>query len=156
MTLHEFINKRLEELGMKRSDLVEKFDLNWNTLTDIRLGKGIRDVTKQKLAPALQCSTGDIQACLAEAAPKKKEPGVMETVDKLEKLVKEEHPEEETDLMFPPEAPVEVLDPEESLEEFKDRMRTVCLREFAAVGGDVGLSTAYEAIARHLLQELLK
>ena len=156
MTLHDFINKRLEELGMKRSDLVEKFDINWNTLTDIRLGKGIRDATKQKLALALKCSIGDIQACLAAAAPKKKEVSVMETVDKLEQMVKEEHPEavskEEPDLMFPAETP----EPEESLEEFKELMRMMCLREFAAVGGDVGLSAAYEAIARNLLQELVK
>ena len=97
MTLYDFINNRLAELGVKRSDLIDKFDLDWSTLSNIGRGKMIRESTKQKLAHALKCSIGDINARLAESAPKKaakKEPSVMATVDKLEQMVKEEHPED--------------------------------------------------------------
>ena len=144
MTLNDFINKRLKELGMKRTDLVNKFDIEWSTLTTIRRGKFIRKVTQERLAKALQCSQGDIQACMAEAptplraeaekpegnagigitAKYKKKKTVMETVDKLEEIMKKEHPEEVEKIMKekpyvtpePDEEPAEVFQPEPETE----------------------------------------
>lgn len=122
MTLNEFINKRLFELKMNRSDLVNKFDINWSTLSCITQGKNVGTITKEKLARGLQCTIGDINSILAQqphplrkdvkAKPHKE--SVMETVDKLEQIVKEEHPEDflasdpedeapEVDMMFPVE-----------------------------------------------------
>ena len=66
MKLGEFIKKRLEELGMKRSNLINDYDLAWSTLSNIDHDKPINKVTQEKLAKALQCSQGDIQKCLAE------------------------------------------------------------------------------------------
>jgi len=127
MTLNDYINKRLSELKITRSVLVNDFDISWATLSSITQGKNIGPVTKEKLARALKCSIGDINAILSKSPhPLRKEAAkqeglhkesVMETMDKLEQIVKEEHPEEEspftapdpedevpeTDMMFPPE-----------------------------------------------------
>lgn len=104
MTLNEFINKRCAELGITKTQLCERGNLVWSTLTMIAKGKTIKTVTKEKLARGLQCTIGDINKCLAEepnplrkeaatregTAGKQYEPkGVMETVDKLEKMVSE-------------------------------------------------------------------
>ena len=56
MTLSEFIKKRLDELGMKRSNLINDYDLAWSTLSNIDHDKPINKVTQEKLAKALQCS----------------------------------------------------------------------------------------------------
>ena len=91
MTLNEFINKRCAELGITKTQLCERGDLVWSTLTMIAKGKAIKTVTKEKLARGLQCTIGEINKCLAENDdPRRKpskEPSVMETVDKLEQIV---------------------------------------------------------------------
>ena len=84
MTLSEFIKKRLEEMGKNRSWLVNSNDLEWTTLSNIDHGKTISKVTQEKLAKALECSQGDIQACLAEQNPLKKVPIKSQTVVKPE------------------------------------------------------------------------
>ena len=135
MQLSDFIKKRLAELGKNRSWLINSGDLDWSTLSNIDKGMTIRKVTQEKLARALQCSMGDIQQCLMEQNPlkdvvvskkalAKMKPSVMETVDKLEAMIKEEpyvtpepepaevfqadEPEvEPVDMMFPVETEVE-------------------------------------------------
>lgn len=71
MNLSEFIKKRLTELGKTRSWLVNFGDMDWSTLSNIDKGMTIRKVTQEKLARALECSQGDIQACMAEQNPLK-------------------------------------------------------------------------------------
>jgi len=71
MNLREFIDKRLEEMGKNRSYLVNECDIEWSTLSSINRGAGIRESTREKLALALHCSQGEIQACLAEQNPLK-------------------------------------------------------------------------------------
>lgn len=71
MTLSEFIKKRLQELGKNRSWLVNFGDIDWQTLSNIDKGSGISKATQEKLANALGCTQGDIQACLAEQNPLK-------------------------------------------------------------------------------------
>ena len=127
MKLSDFINRRLLELGMIRSDLVNKHDLNWSTLSNIDHDKPISKITQEKLAKALQCTMGDIQACFAEQNPlkgaivnKKSLAKQKKTEDDVVKKVMEEKPyitpmpdelsitdepdvEPEEDMMFPVE-----------------------------------------------------
>ena len=133
MTLNEFMLKRLEELQLKKADLVNKYDLEWSTLTKIAHGHSIRQGTQQKLAIALQCTQGDIQKCLAEQNPlknvivnKKSLAKQKKTEDEIVKKVMEEKPyltpepepdempfidepeaEPEDDMMFPVETEAE-------------------------------------------------
>lgn len=128
MKLGEFIKKRLKELGMKRSNLINDYDLAWSTLSNIDHDKPINKVTQEKLAKALQCSQGDIQKCLAEMpSPFRKEAtkpegtaGISITAkkvkikkDEVEKLMREKpyvtapDPEEPA-TVFQPEAETEV------------------------------------------------
>ena len=171
MKLSEFINKRLKELGMKRSDLINKHDLVWSTLSTIDRGGSIGNVTIEKLALALQCNRGDIQACLAEQNPlqkaivSKKSLAKQKVIDNTEdferaantiKKVMEEkpfvtpesEPEEEVDVMFPVETAAE-----ETLAEFKARMKDMCLRKFAEYKDS---DEAKIFIAEAVLEELLK
>ena len=46
MTLYEFMMKRLKDLGLKKADLVNRFDLEWSTLTKIKNGHSLRTGTQ--------------------------------------------------------------------------------------------------------------
>ena len=165
MKLSEFINQRLKELGMKRSDLINKHDLAWSTLSTIDRGGAIGNVTIEKLALALQCNRGDIQACLAEQNPLKKAVVSKKSLakqkqpeaDTVKEIMEEKpyitpepepEPEEDVDVLFPIETAVE-----ETLADFKARMKDMCLYEFTAHGS---LEEAKVLIAENLLEELLK
>ena len=128
MTLHDFVMKRLDELGLKKADLVNKYDLEWSTLSKIKSGHSIRESTQQKLALALQCTQGEIQACLAESNPLKNVIIPKKALVKMKSAVpdqeveaesadvfQEEENEDDTeqDLMFPAE---------ETEEEMEDRV----------------------------------
>ena len=128
MTLSEFIKKRLDELGMKRSNLINDYDLAWSTLSNIDHDKPINKVTQEKLAKALQCSQGDIQKCLAEMpSPLRKEAtkpeglaGISITAkkvkikkDEVDKLMREKPYVTAPD----PEEPAEVFQPDEDDED---------------------------------------
>ena len=131
MTLNEGINKRLAELKMTRSDLVNKFDISWATLSSITQGKNISAATKEKLAKALKWSIGDINAILSKSPhPLRKEAekpegqhSIMATVDKLEKMVAEDHPNMVTKPAYTlvtakkEESPVAAPDPEDEAPE---------------------------------------
>ena len=105
MGLWDFIQKRMEELGITQYDLEAEYGIAYATLQRIKAGKPIKEGTKQKLALALKCSIGDINAAIAGTpaepdghemdllAEESGEPSVMDTVDKLERMVKEEYPE---------------------------------------------------------------
>ena len=114
MKLNEFIVKRMAELGLKRSDLVNKFDIEWSTLGKIAHGHSIRPVTQQKLALALQCSQGEIQSCIAETNPLKKVIVNKKSLAKQKPKKAEPMPEPE-----PEELPFDDL-PEEEPEEGED------------------------------------
>ena len=120
MTLSEFIKKRLEEMGKNRSWLVNFGDLDWSTLSNIDKGKSIQKVTQEKLAKALQCSQGDIQACMAEQpSPFRKEAempegqaGISIAPKKKKKLAIPDSVAEELAEAYQPEPEVE---PEEDM-----------------------------------------
>ncbi|MBR4908833.1 MAG: hypothetical protein IKZ43_07470 [Acidaminococcaceae bacterium] len=107
MALWNFIKSRLSELNRGEPYLVDQCGIPQNTVDRIRAGGVIRDSTKQKLALALGCSIGDINAAIAQPDPvepkghdmdllarENRGPSVMETVDRLDQLVKEQYPEE--------------------------------------------------------------
>lgn len=89
---------------MTQDELEDISSVSHMTFIRIRAGGTIMAGTKQKLAQALQCSTGDLQAAISEQPnPLReeadqeegyhKQPSVMATVDRLEAMVKEEHPD---------------------------------------------------------------
>jgi len=68
--LWEFVEKRMKELGMTRHDLETEHDIAYATVQRLKAGStNIKDSTKQKLALALQCSVGDINAAISGSAP---------------------------------------------------------------------------------------
>ena len=169
MKLSDFINKRLKELGRNRNWLINHGDLEWSTLSNIDKGIAIRKITQEKLAKALECSMGDIQACLAEApSPLRKEAAKPEGIHviggkppKAEPKPEpvEEQPDEIVSVKIKPEAllidPEELADDveEETLYEFKARMKDMCLRKFVEQNNG---EKAKILIAENLLKELLE
>ena len=177
MTLSDFINRRLLELGMIRSDLVNKHDLDWSTLSNITHGKGISKATQEKLARALQCTQGDIQACMKEMpSPFRKEAEQPEgqagiSITAKKKKVKREAPAPD------PEEPAEVFndtepegDDEEQAEythsevkrceqmavdNYRQQLRDMCLRIFATgIPGTHTMEKIYADIGYALVKEL--
>ena len=177
MTLNEFINRRLLELGMIRSDLVNKHDLDWSTLSNITHGKKISKTTQEKLAKALQCTQGDIQACMAEQpSPFRKEAempegqagiGITAKVKRAKKVTEPE-PEDEPAEVFDTESEDE--DDEERPEythsevkkieqmarnDYQQQLRDMCLRIFATgIPGTHTMEKIYADIGYALVKEL--
>ena len=85
MKLSEFIKKRKEELKLTWHDFADA-GLGSQTMHNLNNDKqvSIKPVTKEKLATVLQCSQGDIQACLAEMNPLKKSGYIQEVAGKTE------------------------------------------------------------------------
>jgi hypothetical protein len=128
--------------------------------------------TMEKLARVLKCTIGELQACLAEVPnPLREEAerqegtaGISITArpgkskkDEVDKVMKEkpyvapepeQEEEEEVDVMFPVKT-----DPEETLAEFKARMKDICLRLFVE---EEYSDNARLCIADRLLEEILK
>ena len=140
MTLGEFIKKRKEELKLKWKDF-EDAGISSQTISCIinNKQKSIMPVTRERMANVLQCSQGDIQACLAEMPnPLRKEAekpewkaGISITVRPKKKPKPEalapdpeepaetfdtDEPEPEDDMMFPAEPEKEAEEDEEQAE----------------------------------------
>ena len=171
MKLSEFVKKRRAELGLTWNDIMDG-GIAHNTFSKIVNDKQLtmQPATMEKLARVLKCSMGDIQACMAEIpSPLREEAekpegnaGISITAgdgksrkDDVDKVMREKpyvtpepEPEEEVDVMFPAETAAE-----ETLAEFKARMKDMCLYEFTAHGS---LEEAKVLIAENLLEELLK
>ena len=82
--LWEFVEKRMKELGMTRYDLETEHDIAYATVQRLKAGStNIKDSTKQKLALALQCSVGDINAAISGSASElpKMEPDDPDVID---------------------------------------------------------------------------
>ena len=75
MSLYSFIEKRRKDLGMTQAELEERADIVHNTLVRIKAGGQIMNSTKQRLALALECSIGDLNAAIAEPV-EKEHPGI--------------------------------------------------------------------------------
>lgn len=100
--LWEYIEKRMQDLDLTSYKLQKDFDVPWSTIQRIKQGKPITTPSKQKLALALQCSIGDLNAAAIakpvvpeqDEAEKESEVSVMATIDELEKMVKEDFPDD--------------------------------------------------------------
>lgn len=225
-TLNDFINRRMAELGIGYKALTNA-GIGAQTMVNIRKGKvtGLQLVTRQKLAEALRCSMGDIQAAIAntvqvtpfgeevQKVPVKKEAGsTMKAVEKLadtlqeQGLLSEENQQkaEESESVpdktdTKPDKSESILDktdtktdecesvprlPEmpkqpklkrkkivpkglteaepaaettntQTVEEYRQQLKDMCLKEFARFGRAGTMEAAYVAIARELLKDLL-
>lgn len=184
MTLSEFIKKRLAEMGKNKNWLVNFGDVEWGTLSNIDKGRGISKATQEKLANALGCTQGDIQACLAEQNPLK---NVIVNKKSLAKLnakkeapapdPKDEEPaevfqldESNVDMMFPEEPEKEAEEDEEqaeytlsevktfeqmALNDYKQHLRELAWRIFlSGVPGTHTMENIYADIGYALVQEL--
>lgn len=168
--------------------------MTWHDFADAGLGSqtmhnlnndkqvSIKPVTKEKLATVLQCSQGDIQACLAEMNPLKK------VVISKKSLAKQKHPDgdtvkevmEEKPYVAPepepdPEEPAEVFSPEEPTDElfpvyhspydaereegakeYRQKLRDMVLRVMASGrAGEDTLGDVYTDIGIALVKELV-
>ena len=171
MKLSELYKERMAALPeLTRKKLVDTVDSATVYAIQHDVPRHFRKSTLQKLAELWKCSIGDIQACLAEMPnPLRKEAEKQEGTaginitaragkskkDEVDKVMREKpyvtpepEPEEEVDVMFPVETAAE-----ETLAEFKARMKDMCLYEFTAHGS---LEEAKVLIAENLLEELLK
>lgn len=185
MTLAEFMKKRREELGLSWNDIIDGGIAN-NTWCNIVNGKQltVKPATMEKLARLLDCTKGDLQACMAETPnPLRKEAekpegqaGASITTkagknkkDEVDKLMREKpftpapDPEEpalafraepDVDIMFPVEEPAE--EPEETLEEFKQRLRMMCLKEMTTADTYEPSAQVFMHIGKRLVEELVK
>ena len=172
MKLSEFIKKRKEELKLTWHDFADA-GLGSQTMHNLNNDKqvSIKPVTKEKLATVLQCSQGDIQACLAEMNPLKK------VVISKKSLAKQKHPEvdtvkepapdpEEPAEVFRPEEPTDELFPvyhspydaerEEGAKEYRQKLRDMVLRVMASGrAGEDTLGDVYTDIGIALVKELV-
>ena len=169
MKLSEFVKKRRAELGLTWNDIMDG-GIAHNTFSRIVNDKQLtmKASTMEKLARILKCTIGELQACMAEVPnPLREEAerqegtaGISITAgagkskkDEVDKVMKEKpyvapEPEEEVDVMFPVETAAE-----ETLAEFKARMKDMCLRKFAEYKDS---DEAKIFIAEAVLEELLK
>ena len=179
MTLSEFIKKRLEEMGRNKSWLVNFNDLEWSTFTRINKGLPITKATQEKLAKALECSQGDIQACMAETPnPLRKEAAKPEGTAGISIMAKpKKKPKPEAPAPDPKdEEPADVFQPDEddedeeqaeytlsevktfekmALNDYQQHLRDLAWRIFlSGVPGTHTVKDMYADIGYALVQEL--
>lgn len=182
MTLGELIKKRKEELKLKWKDF-EDAGVSSQTISCIinNKQKSIMPTTRERLANVLQCSQGDIQACMAEvpnplrkeaekpegnagisimAKPKKKpkpEAPAPDPEEPTETFEVDEPEEEAEEMAFPVYHSVYEEDRLEGEERYKQKLRDMCLRIFASgMPGVHTMEKIYADIGYALVKELVK
>lgn len=81
--LWDFVRKRMNELGLSQSDLEVDHDIPYATMQRIKAGStNFKEVTKQKLALALQCTIGDINAAISGQVSTEKPEELPDITDK--------------------------------------------------------------------------
>lgn len=81
--LWDFVRKRMNELGLSQSDLEVDYDIPYATMQRIKAGStNFKEVTKQKLALALKCSIGDINAAISGQVSTEKPEELPDITDK--------------------------------------------------------------------------
>lgn len=81
--LWDFVRKRMNELGLSQSDLEVDHDIPYATMQRIKAGStNFKEVTKQKLALALQCTIGDINAAISGQVSTEKPEKLPDITDK--------------------------------------------------------------------------
>lgn len=180
--LWDFVEKRMHELGLTRYDLEMDHDVPYATMQRIKSGfTGFKEVTKQKLALALQCSVGDINAAIsgtvaeptgskenaAESEPPKKVK-VIKEARKEETSQKNERPKERWPEDPPDEASGqkgEVMYSEREVDEickkrineYKQQLKDLSLKTLTSVPKlNVSGETPYGIVGRALIEKLLE
>jgi len=170
MSLWKFIESKLDELGHNRLWLAEQ--CNFTTLTVNRLMHNgqIKDGTKQKLALALKCTVGDINAAIAQQdVPEPKAHDLDLTVGEIPEQVKEvidDYMSREPKLVpaekikwYPNQEPIEMpkFGPM-TVAEYRDKLLGICLQQLseAAEANVEDATVIYTAIGRVLIKELMK
>ena len=176
---NKLVDKIIEKAGIygvSINKLADDFGISWATMDGIMHGRtAIKPQTKQKLARALDCTIGDINELIRlsdqEGAITKAATSVMgpvkDTVNKVaailaDETVSSEHPEEfpatdqeddepEPDMLFPED---EEEEPEETLAEFKIRMKDFVLNQLRDPK-TVTKNDLYQKIGKQLLDEIL-
>lgn len=161
MSLYSFIEAWRKENGVTKAELAERADISYATLDNIKAGRLVKPGTAQKLALTLGCSIGDLQAAMATDedprrvdAEKKSVGATAGDAVAADETPPEAAPSEKpaSDMLFPvEEAPAE--EQEETLAEFKTRIKDMCLREFTKQNNG---EKAKILIAEKLLNELLR
>lgn len=135
MKLSEFVKNRRAELGLTWNDIMDGGISN-NTFCNIVNGKQLtmKPATMEKLARILQCSIGDIQACMSEAPhPLRKEAEKQEGkifIAPNKKTKREQIAEMMKKKPFAPdEEPVKVEKPEVEVEK-TDMQERAQMKEF--------------------------
>ena len=135
MSLWEFIQKRCELKNIKPFDLVDE-GISSASLYRMQDGGTPGERIKNKLSAALGCSIGEINEAISQTdqttpfgetvKKTKKKESIMETVDKLEKMVSEKPADEEPAEVFqadePEVEPVDMMFPVETEAETDNRI----------------------------------
>ena len=176
MSLWKFIESKLHELGHDWVWLDDQCGFAANTSNRIRHGGQIKDGTKQKLALALGCSIGDINAAIATRDLPQPKPeyigtgvgeipeNVKEVIDDFMDREPKKIPTEKIKWYPDQEAiaiPAHMSATEMAAREvagYRDRLLGICLQQLteAAEANVKDAEEIYKAIGRTLLRELMR
>ena len=180
MSLWKFIESKLASLKQSERWLEDECGFAANTINRIRHGGTIKDGTKQKLALALGCSIGDINAAIAERDLPQPKPeyigmGVGEIPEEAKEVIDDFIDREPKKIpaekikWYPDQKAIEtpIRGPLVGISEpsvtalavgaYKDRLLGICLQQLAEAA-EVNVEDAtviYTAIGRALLRELM-
>ena len=165
MSLWEFIQKRCELKNIKPFDLVDE-GISSASLYRLQDGGTPGERIKNKLSAALGCSIGEINEAISQTdqttpfgetvKKTKKKESVMETVDKLEEMIKEkpyvtpDPADEEPAEVFTEETDTDsmVL----AVEEYKEQWRNKIIKQLT----EADLATTVEEFWREIGKEFAK
>ena len=169
MTLKEFIEQRMKELGLNTSAIINA-GIGSMTLHRIKKGEtvNIKDGTKQKLALILKCSIGDINQALSKREEPKTSVPAAEISPEIKSVLDdcmEKGPAKipADKIKWHKDAPA-MPDPEVvkelvlTVEQYKLQMKEMVLNQLyeATKDGITDMRMVYHAIGKQLLEELMK
>ena len=180
MSLWKFIESKLHELGHDQLWLADKCGFSTLTVNRIRHGGQIKNGTKQKLALALGCSIGDINAAIAERDLPQPKPEYLDlTVGKIPENVKaviddymahepKKVPAEKIK-WYPNQEPIEmptrgpltrITEPEVTViavEQYKQKLKNIILEQvFTFDDTSYGIEELFGQIGKAVMKELMK
>ena len=167
MSLWEFIQKRCELKNIKPFDLVDE-GISSASLYRLQDGGTPGERIKNKLSAALGCSIGEINEAISQTdqttpfgetvKKTKKKESVMETVDKLEKMVSEkpyvtpDPADEEPAEVFTDEPETDTDSMVLAVEEYKEQWRNKIIKQLT----EADLATTVEEFWREIGKEFAK
>lgn len=167
MSLWEFIQKRCELKNIKPFDLVDE-GISSASLYRMQDGGTPGERIKNKLSAALGCSIGEINEAISQTdqttpfgetvKKTKKKESVMETVDKLEKMVSEkpyvtpDPADEEPAEVFTDEPETDTDSMVLAVEEYKEQWRNKIIKQLT----EADLATTVEEFWREIGKEFAK